>query len=224
MGHRRLRWCAALVVAAAACGGRSAREADDRTIVPGERTGPITRTTTLADLRRIYGDARVRVEEVDVGEGETAPGATVFPDDSLQRVQVAFRDSAGTVPRFVTIRGDTSAWHTESGVTLGTRLARLSQLNGRSFVLLGFGWDYAGTVVSWNGGRLAAGDSSGARFIVRLAPTATGPAADSLQQEVIGDREYPSDHPAMAGLEPAVYELLTIFDQPDRATRPTLSR
>jgi hypothetical protein len=203
----------ALAVGAAACGGRAAREADDRTIVPGERTGPITRVTTLADLRRIYGDASVRVEDVDVGEGETAPGATVFPDDSLRRVQVAFRDSAGTVPRFVTIRGDTSDWHTEAGVTLGTSLERLTRLNGRPFVLLGFGWDYAGTVVSWNGGRLAAGDSGGARFIVRLAPTVEGTAADSLQREVVGDREYPSDHPAMTGLRPAVYELLTIFDQ-----------
>lgn len=212
MGRRRLRWHVALLLAAAACGGRAAREADDRTIVAGERTGPITRITTLTDLRRIYGDANVRVEEVDVGEGETAPGATVYPDDSLRRVQVAFRDSAGTVPRFVTIRGDTSAWRTADGVTLGTRLSRLAQLNGRPFVLLGFGWDYAGTVVSWNGGNLAPGDSSAGRFIVRLRPTVTGPAADSLEHDVLGDREYASDRPAMARLEPAVYELLTIFD------------
>ena len=200
-----------LLLAAAACGGRSARETDDLTIIPGQRTGPITRVTTLADLRRIYGDANVRVEDVDVGEGETAPGATVFPDDSLRRVQIAFRDSAGTVPRFVTIRGDTSAWHTVDGVTLGTRLTRLAQLNGRPFVLMGFGWDYAGTVISWNGGRLAT-DSAGGRFIVRMRPTVTGPVADSLQRDVLGDREYSSDRPAMSRLDPAIYELLTIFD------------
>src|SRR5690348_4957604 len=145
MGRGNLRWRMALLVVAAACGSGTAREGDDRTIVAGSRVGPITRITALADLRRIYGEANVRVEDVDVGEGETAPGATVYPDDSLRRVQVAFRDSAGTVPRFVTIRGDTSAWHTEAGVTLGTRLARLTQLNGRPFALLGFGWDYAGT-------------------------------------------------------------------------------
>ena len=114
-------------------------------------------------------------------------------------------------PRFVTIRGDTSAWHTADGVTLGTRLARLAQLNGRPFVLMGFGWDYSGTVVSWNGGRLAA-DSVGGRFIVRLRPTVTGPIADSLQRDVLGDREYSSDRPAMSRLDPAIYELLTIFD------------
>lgn len=216
MGRGSLRWCPALLLAAAACGGRGAREADDRTIVPGMQAGPITAVTTLADLRRIYGDANVRVEEVDVGEGETAPGATVYPDDSLRRVQVAFRDSAGTVPRFVTIRGDTSAWHTDAGVTLGTRLSRLAQLNGRPFVLLGFGWDYAGTVVSWNGGRLAPGDSGAGRFIVRLRPTVTGPVADSLARDVLGDREYASDRPSMARLEPAVYELLTIFDEGGR--------
>ena len=198
-----------LLVAASACG--APRAGDDRTIVPGVRVGSITRTTTLADLRRVYGDANVRAEEVEIGEGETAPGATVFPDDSLSRVQVAFGDSAGSPLRFVTIRGDTSAWHTDAGVTLGTRLARLNQLNGRPFVLLGFGWDYAGTVVSWNGGRLAI-DSALGRFILRLQPTVTGPAADSLTADVLGDREYASDRPAMLRLEPAVRELLTIFE------------
>lgn len=205
----RLRWTLALLIAAGACG--TPRAAHDRTIVPGVRVGAITRTTTLADLRRVYGEANVRAEEVEIGEGETAPGATVFPDDSVRRVQLAFGDSAGSPLRFVTIRGDTSAWRTDAGVTLGTGLARLNALNGRPFVMLGFGWDYAGTVVSWNGGRLAI-DSTLGRFILRLRPTVTGPTADSLTGEVLGDREYPSDRPAMLRLEPVVHELLTIFE------------
>lgn len=202
-----------LVSATAAAGGGcgSSRAAEDRTIVPGVRVGPITRTTTLAELQRIYGSASVRAEAIDVGEGETAPGATIFPEDSLRRVQVAFVDSAGSAPRFIAIRGDSSLWHTDHGVTLGTRLGRLGALNGRPFVLLGFAWDYEGTVVSWNGGTLTA-DSGAGRFIVRLRPTRTGPGADSLTRDVLGDREYASDRPAMVGLDPAVYELLTIFE------------
>ncbi len=200
---------ALVLLLTAACG--SPRRAEDRTIVPGVRVGPIARTTTLADLRRIYGAANVRAEAIEAGEGETAPGATVFPDDSLRQVQVAFHDSSGSVPRFVVVHGDRSLWHTDRGVTLGTRLARLNELNGRPFVLLGFGWDYGGTVASWNGGRLAV-DSAAGRFIVRLHPTLTGPVADSLTRDVLGDREYASDRPAMAGLAPAVDELLTIFE------------
>lgn len=204
-----MRRALALVFVAAACGGPNG--AEDRTIVPGVRVGPITRTTTLADLRATYGAQNVRAEAIEAGEGETAPGATVFPDDSLRQVQVAFRDSSGTAPRFVVIRGDSSLWHTDRGVTLGTRLDRLTALNGRPFVLLGFGWDYGGTVASWNGGNLAL-DSTAGRFIVRLHPTRTGPAADSLSRDVLGDREYPSDRPSMAALEPVVDELLTIFE------------
>jgi len=200
---------ALLLAVAAACD--SSRAAEDLTIVPGVRVGPITRRTTLADLRRIYGSASVRTADVDVGEGETAPGAIIFPDDSLRRAQVAFRDSAGSAPRFIVVRGDTGLWHTDRGVMLGSRLTRLGSLNGGPFVLLGFGWDYEGTVVSWNGGHLAA-DSGVGRFIVRLRPTRTGPGADSLMRDVLGDREYASDRPAMIGLEPAVYELLTIFE------------
>jgi hypothetical protein len=66
-------------------------------------------------------------------------------------------------------------------------------------------------VASWNGGRLAV-DSAAGRFIVRLHPTLTGPVADSLTRDVLGDREYASDRPAMVGLAPAVDELLTIFE------------
>ena len=204
-----MRGALALVFVVAACGGTSG--AEDRTIVPGVRVGPITRTTTLADLRNIYGAQNVRAEPIEAGEGETAPGATIFPDDSLRQVRVAFRDSSGTAPRFVVIHGDSSLWHTDRGVTLGTRLARLTALNGRPFVLLGFGWDYGGTVASWNGGSLAP-DSGAGRFIVRLHPTRTGPLADSLSRDVLGDREYASDRPAMAALEPAVGEMLTIFE------------
>ena len=58
-------------------------------------------------------------------------------------------------------------------MTLGTRLGRLTQLNGRPFTLSGFGWDYAGTVISWNGGRLGA-DSAGGRFKKSLMSSGKG--------------------------------------------------
>ncbi len=196
-----------LALGLAACGSHAG---EDRVIVPGQRVGAITRTTGMADLRRIYGPTNVVVTEVEIGEGETAPGAVVFPDDSLRRVEVGWHDSTARVPRFVVVRGARSAWHTDAGVTLGTGLTRLTQLNGRGFVLLGFGWDYAGTVVSWNDGALGVHDSSHTRFIVRLAPTAAG--ADSLQRGALGDREYRSDQAGMAALAPAVYELLTTFE------------
>lgn len=203
-----MRWAAAIALCALGCG--SAPAADDRVIIPGQRVGAIVRTTSLADLKRVYGASNVQPADVAVGEGETVPGAVVFPSDSARRVEIAWHDSTGLVPRFVAIRGDHSAWHTDTGVTLGTSLARLAELNGRAFVLLGFGWDYEGTVVSWEGGALGSHDSTHTRFIVRLHPTAQ--AADSFRQSVLGDREYRSDRAAMTALAPAIYELLTIFE------------
>jgi hypothetical protein len=40
-------------------------------------------------------------------------------------------------------------------------LRQLRKLNGKPFVLLGIGWDYSGTVVSWEGGKLKRLDSPG---------------------------------------------------------------
>lgn len=196
------------VLGALACGSPHASE--DRVIIPGQRIGAIVRTTGLADLRRIYGASNVQPAEIAIGEGETVPGAIVFPGDSMRRVEVAWHDSTAQVPRFVAVRGGRSAWHTDAGITLGSSLARLAELNGHPFVLLGFGWDYAGTVVSWQGGTLGMRDSSHTRFVVRLQPSAGGAVA--LQENVLGDREYHSNDAGMAALAPAVYEMVTIFE------------
>ncbi len=205
-----------LITSAAACGGAD-RDAADRVIVPGERVGAITRATGLAQLRQIYGTAYVRSGPVDAGEGETVPGAVVFPDDSAQRLEIVWWDSTARAPRSIAIGGDTSAWHTGDGITIGTPLSRLAALNGRPFILLGFNWDYAGTIVSWDSGGLAVPHGPG-RLLIRVQPKGPGAAVDSLMALLAGDREYRSDHAAMRALDPAVYRLVVIFDQADTAT------
>jgi hypothetical protein len=99
-------------------------------------------------------------------------------------------------------------------IGLGITLKDLERLNGRPFELLGFAWDYAGTVASWNGGRLDTVSGPACQIMVRLDPKL--PGSPSQQQQaaydaMIGDRLFHSSDRNMQFLNPKAYEILIIF-------------
>ena len=172
---------------------------------PGVRFGPLDATASENDLVAAYGAAAVRAAEVPLGEGETAPGTEVFGGDSLRRFVVVWLDTLERRgPVRVELSGDTTLWRSGAGVTLGLPLARLEEINGGPFTLLGFGWDYGGTVSSWDGGKLAPWEG---QAFVSLAPAADS-YGDSAYQAVLGDRPFPSSTPAMQALEPRVRRIV----------------
>jgi Tfp pilus tip-associated adhesin PilY1 len=194
-------------------------QAHDWKIVPGERIGPLTPMTTFADLQQQFGAENVRREQVDIGEGFEEPGAIVYPGSASKRLAVLWRNGKEPEgPATVMIcYGDNPAgtceWKTEEGVTLGTTLSRLEALNRRPFRLSGFGWDYSGTVTSWNSGQLENVFNRKGRLIVRLIPRDSKPTPEYRQVE--GDGDFSSGHPAMQKLDPRVYALTLQFE-PER--------
>ena len=197
---------AVFVVAAGGCHRPAPAPAPDWVLEAGRRAGPITASSSLSDLRAIYGPS-IRPGPVPLGEGETAPGAVLFPDDSSRRLQIVWQDTAGSAPRSVTITGDASVWHTYEGITLGTSLGTLEHLNGGPFRLTGFGWDYSGTVTDWMGGKLAR--RFGKDLVLRLAPA---DGTDSAAALVQGDTLFSSAYPPMRAAAPRVYQLVMTFD------------
>src|SRR5690242_3166397 len=118
--------------------------------------GAINGHTTREELVRVYGKANVVDRDIDIGEGETQPGTVVFPNDPKRSVEILWRDSEKkTQPSSAQIHGEASLWKAPRGSSLGTSLKQLEQLNGRPFQMAGFGWDYSGTVMSWENGSLA---------------------------------------------------------------------
>lgn len=175
---------------------------------PGVKFGPLDAAASESDLVAAYGADAVRAADVPLGEGETTPGTEVFGEDPLRRFLVTWRDTLERrSPASAEISGDTTLWHSAAGVTLGATLERLEEANGGPFTLLGFGWDYGGTISSWDGGRLAAWE--GLAF-VSLAP---GPAGleDPAYQSVLGDRPFASSTPAMRALAPRVQRIVVRF-------------
>jgi hypothetical protein len=157
-----------------------------------------------SDLVRRLGAGNVRADTVWLPEGMFAIGTALYPGDSARRVDITWSDTmARARPEFIRVsRG--SGWRIAPGAGIGTSLEELEALNGGPFEMTGFGWDYAGTVIGWSGGRLDSLWSD--RVIVRLAPADDAPA--ELEGQVLGDRDYPSEHPAMQSLNPTVYEIL----------------
>jgi hypothetical protein len=163
-------------------------------------------------LIRQFGAANVKRDSLDVGEGEMTEGDVLFPSDSARRVEIFWADStARTRISMLRLRGSHSVWRVAPGVSLGTTLLELEKLNGRPFMLAGFGWDYSGTVMSWDGGALDSlwerGTSARGHVGLRLDYPPGRPRSERVLSQVLGDHEYSSSLPAMRAINPVVYEL-----------------
>src|SRR5262245_57087950 len=117
----------------------------DWLIVPGQRAGAIDTASTHEQRVHVYGDSAVRAARIELGEGETAPGTVLFPNDSVRRLEVLWQDTITRArPARLILRGEESRWQLPGGISLGTTLRELERRNGREFTLAGFGWDYGG--------------------------------------------------------------------------------
>src|SRR5215217_6701264 len=50
-------------------------------IIPGRSAGPLTATSSEADLEKRYGTSAVKPVRIELGEGESTPGTVLFPGD-----------------------------------------------------------------------------------------------------------------------------------------------
>ena len=122
-------------------------------ILPGRSAGPVTPASSEADLKQQLGPTAVRSTRIELGEGETTPGAVLFPDDSLRRAEIIWHDTVSrSRPARLILRGSRSEWKVGQGISLGTSLRELERLNGRPFTLAGFVAGLSGLLnVWWNG-------------------------------------------------------------------------
>ena len=220
-------WLAFLVMAllVAGCGGPTPAEKtpieraafEDWKIEPGLRIGALNRFGSELDLARAYGSRNLRDSSVALGEGETAPGTLLYPDDPQRRVEIIWSDpGAKRAPRRVVLRGDRSRWMLPRQISLGTSLADLESANGRPFRLSGFAWDYAGAVTSWEGGAL---DSLLPGVRLYLEPRIED-RAGAPYRHVQGDHEFPSDNRDMRALEPRIYQIFVDFGTDGSTSAP----
>jgi hypothetical protein len=172
-------------------------------------------STTEAGLRARFGPQNVTngsVTDPNGAEGDRTEGTLLFAEDAEARLEISWKDSVGKrQPASIRTLTTRRRWRTSSGIALGTDLKTVEKLNGRPFRLAGMKFDLAGTVVSWNGGRLEAQDSTDCHVGMRLRVEASGSRSAALERQVRGDKTFSSGHPAMQALNPTVYELFMSF-------------
>jgi hypothetical protein len=186
------------------------------TILPGS-AGPVTGKTSEAELVKELGPARVKQADIHVGEGFMEPGTLIDGNDPARALAILWRDpKTRLAPSAVHIcyglRAGACLWRTDDGISNGTSLKKLEALHRRPFQLMGFAWDYEGTVMNWSGGALERWAGT-VRLFLRLRPDPERTSWPEWRQ-VQGDREYSSAHPAMQKLNPTVYQMILHFKTP----------
>jgi hypothetical protein len=180
---------------------------------PVGRTGAITRTTTEADLIKLYGAKNVKRGDMGLGEGFTEPATFLFQDDPLSKIAISWKDKEKQAyPARVQIDGQKSVWNTYGRVTLGTSLKELEKLNGGAFELFGFEWDYSGTISSWEKGKLEDIFRTKGKVTLRLSPNEGTMAQTPEFQSVLGEGTFCSADPTMQKLDPRVYQIIWLFE------------
>jgi hypothetical protein len=168
-------------------------------------TGPFTRNATHASLVKAFGANNVASLRVGVGEGETVRASVIFPRDAARRIEVLWIDEKRR-RKPSEIRAQTgSRWRTPQGVSVGMTLVDVEAINGRPFLLSGFGWDYGGTTTDWQGGALAAQDG-GCRLMLRFDQT------QQTNADIDGERDIASDDAGMRSAAPVVEEISLRFE------------
>jgi hypothetical protein len=166
--------------------------------------GAINASSTKESLLETFGKENVKEETIYVGDGMELPGLAIYPDDPQKRVEVFWWEEDPTKVQLIRIQGDRSQWKTAEGVSLGTSLTELEQLNGKPFKLLGLGWDFGGGVTSWDGGKLEG-------LTLRVEQTSIDEVSEEEQSQILGDQEVASDNPVMRKVNPRVFQLTVGF-------------
>ena len=196
MNRRFFLMTTAAAATLGAGGAALALDAADRTIVPGQRVGAVTKATPPAALAKIFGTAKVRYAQVPIAEGTKASGAYVLAK-TQDELQVGFHQNKKRI-EFIRIVGRN--WKTENGIHVGTSIEELERINGAPFELSGFDWDYGGMV------QRRPQDKLSRDLAITLTPTKRVAEAESSQ--VSGDRKLTSNHPVLKKMAVVVSSLV----------------
>ncbi|MBW4674281.1 MAG: hypothetical protein KME52_09740 [Desmonostoc geniculatum HA4340-LM1] len=178
----------------------------DTLIVPGERVGPITRTTTKQDLVKLFGASRLVDKTISGAEGIGSFAATQLKLDQGRSLLVVWSDKTRTKP--LDVRNLGSAWKTREGIGVGTSLSELRKKLG-NFKLYGLGWDYGGTIL------LDSSKLSRYQGKLILRVDAASNASEKFPndyQAVLGDGTFSSSNPHWKPLGVRLTEIIVVLN------------
>lgn len=165
--------------------------------------GPVAWDATEEKLKAQLGAENVEYLDLGGPEGTEMFGTRVYGKDPKKTFDIVWSDDAKRAnPSVINVNqiwsedGETATspdWKSTEGIYLGMTIEELEKLNGKPFKLYGFGWDYGGAVISWEGGKLEPAADAKCGVSVTLADTAIDGTPGNLQ----GDTEIMSNTKGM---------------------------
>lgn len=173
---------------------------------------PFGPKSSHAEIVAAFGAANVTFTEIDGAEGEKLAATVVFPKDPKRRLELMWADEKKR-SGLLAVRPDKKTTRVApNGIRRGMSLAEVEKLNGRPFVLVGFDWDYGGSVTDWKGGALATPAPGGCTVSVAFALPETVDGA--VAEKVAGDAEFSSSDKEMKAAKPIVDSFTVGYPQP----------
>ncbi len=189
---------------------------DDWECIPGEKAGVITSTSSEQELIDLLGDNVSSPDTIYGAEGMFSMGTIIYKG-TPNEAHIVWKDTINFKnPAYVEVgfaepgKENQVKWYTNNGVKVGTKLTELEQINGKPFNFSGFGWDYGGSVVDWNGGKLINADSTSYLSII-LAYDYENQVLNSVAEKVMGDNSFNSKDPNAQKLNPFVSHFIISF-------------
>lgn len=169
-------------------------QTDTPVVIPGVQIGPVTLSSSAASLASELGEASVVTRDVPIGEGEMLAATVLFPNSAKEMTIFWQNQTKLARPRSVKISRPDSIWIHPAGVRMGSTMEEVEQANGGVFLVYGLEWDYGGQIAGWQGGNLA-GDKRYSTFTGAFHYANPDKAGETTISHVLGDLEFPSNHP-----------------------------
>ncbi|WP_157975852.1 hypothetical protein [Lewinella sp. IMCC34191] len=176
----------------------------DRSFLPYDHVGLIVPDMAVARIENLYGSDALESRDRLDGD-EAVPGYVLFPGTYDE---LAIQLGEDKQPNSVSFRHPRTRWHhAATGLSVGTELHELREMNGEPFSFTGFGWDRGGTITDWNGGVLK-------DIQVRLTYAPERIVGGGLPDTLLGERLLSSDSSSVQGLGLTVREITVPLRNP----------
>jgi hypothetical protein len=181
--------------------------------VPCKSVGKITSATSEADLVKWFGRENVITEKQQYDGGEYVL-TTIFRG-TTKELGITWQNEEKLIG-VSTCSVDTSAtqWELPLGIKPSTPLSKLVELNGKHFSFSGFGWDYGGGIMGFEGGKLA--QYAQCYGITLVEDYEAYPKLNEQETgQVVGDIKVDSDNKVLEKLNVKVSKVSIFFNPPN---------
>lgn len=180
-------------------------------VIPGKSVGLINKNTSEDELCEIFGKENVTRSEHFVEDVKQAEITHVYSGKPDQLIIFWNKPFKPPIERII-IENKGAKWKTPNGITIGTTLEEVINLNEKDFSMYGFEWDYGGTTISWENGKLSELYTLGEKFAIRFDFEFDGSIFSEEASIVFGDHALKTNNEILRKLDVSVHSFAVFFN------------